>query len=58
MRDIILDTNFLTAPFQMNLGIFQEFDEKYPGCNIYTLDRVVEEAKSIEEGKYGGLVRN
>ncbi len=56
MRDIILDTNFLTAPFQMNLGIFQEFEEKYPGCSIYTIDRVVEEAKSIEEGKYGDLV--
>ncbi len=56
MRDIILDTNFLTAPFQMNLGIFQEFEEMYPGCNIYTIDRVVEEAKSIEEGKYGSLV--
>jgi len=56
MKNIILDTNFLTAPFQMNLGIFQEFEEKYPGCNFYTLDRVVEEAKSIEEGKYGSLV--
>ena len=56
MRDIILDTNFLTAPFQMNLGIFQELEERYPGCEFYTLDRVVEEAKSIEEGKYGDLV--
>jgi len=56
MKDIILDTNFLAAPFQMNLGIFQEFEERYPGCNFYTLDRVMEEAKSIEEGKYGGLI--
>jgi len=56
MRDILLDTNFLVAPFQMNLGIFEEFEEKYPGCSIYTVDLVVDEAKSIEEGKYGGLV--
>lgn len=56
MKDIILDTNFLAAPFQMNLGIFQEFEKMYPGCSIYTIDRVVEEAKSIEEGKYGDLI--
>jgi rRNA-processing protein FCF1 len=56
MKDILLDTNFLTAPFQMNIAIFEEFEEKYPGCNFYTLDEVMEEAKSIEEGKYGGLI--
>ncbi len=56
MRDILLDTNFLTAPFQMNISIFEEIDQKYPGNKVFTLDRVVEEAKSIEEGKYGGLI--
>jgi len=56
MRDILLDTNFLTAPFQMNVSIFEEIDEKYPGNKVFTLDRVVEEAKSIEDGKYGGLI--
>ena len=56
MRDVLLDTNFLTAPFQMNISIFEEIDEKYPGNKVFTLDRVVEEAKSIEDGKYGGLI--
>ncbi|MEF8880837.1 MAG: PIN domain-containing protein [Candidatus Nanohaloarchaea archaeon] len=56
MKNILLDTNFLTAPFQMNISIFEEFEEKYPGCSFYTLDEVMEEAKSIEEGKYRGLI--
>ncbi len=56
MRDILLDTNFLTAPFQMNISIFEEIDQKYPGNKVFTLDRAVEEAKSIEDGKYGGLI--
>lgn len=56
MKDILLDTNFLTAPFQMNVSIFEDFEEMYPECDFYTLDEVMEEAKSIESGKYGGLV--
>lgn len=56
MRDILLDTNFLTAPFQMNVSIFEEIDGRYPGNRVFTLDRVIEEAKSIEDGKYGGLI--
>ena len=56
MRDILFDTNFLVAPFQLNVSIFEEIDEMYPGNRIFTVDLVVEEAKSIEGGKYGGLV--
>ena len=56
MRDILLDTNFLVAPFQLNVAIFEEIDEKYPGNRVYTVDLVMDEAKSIESGKYGGLV--
>ncbi len=56
MRDILLDTNFLVAPFQLNVAIFEEMDEKYPGNRVYTVDLVMDEAKSIESGKYGGLV--
>ncbi len=56
MRKILLDTNFLVAPFQMNVSIFREMDEKFPGNELYTLDDVLEEAKSIESGRYGGLV--
>lgn len=56
MRDILLDTNFLVAPFQLSVSIFEEIDEKYPGNRLFTLDLVVDEANSIEEGKYGDLV--
>lgn len=56
MRDILFDTNFLVAPFQLNVSIFEELDEMYPGNRIFTVDLVVDEAKSIEGGKYGGLV--
>ena len=56
MRDILFDTNFLVAPFQLNVSIFEEIDEMYPGNRIFTVDLVVDEAKSIEGGKYGGLV--
>ena len=56
MRDILLDTNFLVAPFQLNVAIFEEMDEKYPGNRVYTVDLVMDEAKSIESGKYGGHV--
>ncbi len=57
MKKILLDTNFLVAPFQMNISIFRELDEKFPGNRLYTLDDVIEEAKSIESGRYGGLVQ-
>lgn len=53
---ILLDTNFLTAPFQFSFDLFEELDRLYPHCDIYTLDDAVQEAKSIEGGKYGDLV--
>lgn len=55
-RKILLDTNFLVAPFQLNVSIFEELDDMYPYCQIYTLDDALQEAKSIEGGKYGKLV--
>jgi len=55
-RKILLDTNFLVAPFQLNVSIFEELEEMYPYCQIYTLDDALQEAKSIESGKYGKLV--
>ncbi|MFT4893096.1 MAG: rRNA-processing protein FCF1 [Candidatus Nanohaloarchaea archaeon] len=54
---ILLDTNFLTAPFQFSFDIFEELDRLYPHCEIYTLDDALQEAKSIKGGKYGGLVK-
>ena len=55
-RKILLDTNFLVAPFQLNVSIFEELDDMYPYCQIYTLDDALQEAKSIEGGKYGKVV--
>ncbi|MFB6241611.1 MAG: hypothetical protein ABEJ36_02300 [Candidatus Nanosalina sp.] len=56
MRKILLDTNFLTAPFQFDFPVFNEFDRLYGSYQLYTLDDAVQEAKSIEEGKYRDLV--
>ena len=53
---ILLDTNFLVAPFELSISIFEELDRMYPVNEAYTLDDAVQEAKSIESGKYGKLV--
>lgn len=53
---ILLDTNFLVAPFELSISIFEELDRMYPVNEAYTLDDAVQEAKSIEGGKYGELV--
>lgn len=55
-KRIILDTNFLVAPFQLSVSIFEELDHLYPTADIYTLESVIQEAKSIEDGKYKKLV--
>jgi rRNA-processing protein FCF1 len=56
-REIILDTNFLTAPFQLNsFDLFEELERVFPNSKIYTIDDAVQEAKSIEDGRYGKLV--
>ena len=57
-RKIILDTNFLTAPFQLDtINIFQEIQRIHPQSTVYTIEDAVQEAKSIEDGKYGNLVQ-
>ncbi|MFB6116788.1 MAG: PIN domain-containing protein [Candidatus Nanosalina sp.] len=56
MKKILLDTNFLTAPFQLDFDIFAELDRLYGRYELYTLDDGVQEARSIEGGKYGDLV--
>jgi rRNA-processing protein FCF1 len=56
-REIILDTNFLTAPFQLDsIDILQEIERIFPNSRIYIIEDAVQEAKSIENGKYGDLV--
>jgi rRNA-processing protein FCF1 len=56
MRKILLDTNFLTAPFQLDFAVFEEFDRLYGRYQLYTLEDAVQEAKSIEEGKFKDLI--
>jgi len=53
---ILLDTNFLVAPFQFSFDIFDELEKLYPFAELYTLDDAVQEARSIEGGKYRNLV--
>jgi len=52
MKKIILDTNFLTIPYQFGIDIFQEIDrvveDKY---ELTTLDCVVEELKKLEKSR-------
>ncbi len=55
-KKILLDTNFLVAPFQLSVSVFDELDRLYPYNELYTLDDALQEAKSIESGKYGELV--
>jgi hypothetical protein len=53
---ILLDTNFLVAPFQFSFDVYDELERLYPYADLYTLDAAVHEAKSIESGRYGDLV--
>jgi rRNA-processing protein FCF1 len=53
---ILLDTNFLVAPFQFSFDIFEELEEMYPYAEICTIEDAVQEAKSIKGGKFKDLV--
>lgn len=55
-KKILLDTNFMVAPFQLSVDIFEEIERIYPFAQVYTIQDAVQEAKSIEEGRYGKLV--
>ncbi|MFB6209385.1 MAG: PIN domain-containing protein [Candidatus Nanohaloarchaea archaeon] len=56
-KKILLDTNFLVAPFQFSFDLFEELERLYPYHDLYTLDEAVQEARSIESGKYSELVK-
>lgn len=53
---ILLDTNFLVAPFQFSFDIYDELEKKFPFAELYTLDDALNEAKSIKSGRYKDLV--
>ncbi len=52
MKKILLDTNFLTIPFQFNLDIFEEIDkiieEEY---ELVTTDGVIKELEKLASSK-------
>lgn len=58
MRKVFLDANFLILPFQFNVDIWSELDrvigEQY---EVYTANRVFNEALNVEDGKYHGMVK-
>lgn len=55
---VVLDANFLVLPFQFNIEIFDELERLTGGkYDIYTLDRALNEAVNIEDGKYRSLVK-
>lgn len=56
MTKLLLDTNFLVAPFQFSFDVYGELERLYPYAELYTLEEAVREAKSIEGGKYNELV--
>jgi hypothetical protein len=50
MKRIILDTNFLTIPYQFNIDIFEEIGRVVEGnYELTTLDCVVEELKKLKK---------
>jgi len=52
MKRIILDTNFLTIPYQFNIDIFEEIDRVVEDeYELTTLDCVMEELKKLEKSR-------
>lgn len=52
MKRIILDTNFLTIPYQFNVDIFAEIDRVVEGkYELTTLDCVVDELKKLKKSR-------
>jgi len=55
-KKIILDTNFLVAPFQFSFDLFDELERLYPFPEVYTIKDAVQEAKSINQGEYKDII--
>ena len=52
MKRVILDTNFLTIPYQFNIDIFEEIDRVVEGeYELITLDCVVYELKKLKKSR-------
>lgn len=52
MKTIILDTNFITIPYQFGVDIFEEIERIIQGgYELVTLDGVIKELKDLEKNK-------
>lgn len=52
MKRVILDTNFLTIPYQFNIDIFKEIEGVVEGnYELITLDCVINELEQLKKGK-------
>jgi rRNA-processing protein FCF1 len=52
MKRIILDTNFLTVPYQLKVDIFEEIDKLMEeDYELATLNGVIEELKKLSKSK-------
>jgi hypothetical protein len=52
MKRVILDTNFLTIPYQFNIDIFKEIQRVVEGnYELTTLDCVVNELEKLKKGR-------
>jgi rRNA-processing protein FCF1 len=52
-RALLLDTNMITAPYQFGVDVASEAERLLGGCELVTLDRVVEELRGIGDKKAG-----
>lgn len=56
MRGVLLDTSFLVAPFETSFHPLERLRDRYKGVRLCTLEDVVQEARSIQSGRYADSV--
>ena len=57
MKRVVLDANFLVLPFQFNVEIFDEIDRLCGENRVFTLERALNEALNLRDGRYHALVK-
>jgi Uncharacterized proteins of PilT N-term./Vapc superfamily len=56
VRDVLLDTSFLVAPFETSFHPFERLRDRHTGVQLCTLEDVIQEARSIRSGRYADSV--
>ena len=56
MKDVLLDTSFLVAPFETSFHPLEQLRDRYADVRLCTLEDVVQEARSIQSGRYADAV--